>query len=213
MVKEIDLVPDTIPRIPMPVDPETFAPAPNTDHRQTIILTVARLIQRKGTKYLIQACSSLKAHDFELRVIGGGSEREALENLTEQPGLASRVNFINSVPHRLLRDHINECDVFVLPALEEGLGMVLLEALSCKKPVIATNIGGIPDIITDNQTGILIPPQDVKALSAAVLKVLEDRSFAKSIAEKGYERVLSRFTIEPLSHEMVTVYDSLSRSR
>jgi glycosyltransferase involved in cell wall biosynthesis len=100
-------------------------------------------------------------------------------------------------------------DVFVLPSLNEGLPMALLEAQGARIPVVATCVGAIPDVLEDRVTGILIPPKDPQAIAEAIIMILSDEKFASGIAQKGFERVRDNFSSEKMGDKYLSIYKEL----
>lgn len=166
-----------------------------------VILTVGRLVRRKGIRYLIEAMPRVlrSLPDTVLLIVGDGPERSRLEEEARVLGLASRVRFLGKVPEQKLIEAYQASDVFVLPAVvdsemnTEGLGVVLLEAMSMRKPVIASRVGGIPEAVVDNETGLLVKPQDPIDLADAIIRVLGDRGLSKKMGNKGRQRVKDVF--------------------
>ncbi|MBI4757648.1 MAG: glycosyltransferase, partial [Chloroflexi bacterium] len=172
--------------LPMPVrldlfetqaTPPTDASAPRAPGR---ILAIGRLVKRKGLNYLIEACSILKdrGQAVELTILGEGPEASSLMSLAQRLRLGERVRFVPFVPQEALGPFYRDCDVFVLPSItvdhreREGLGLVLLEAMACGRPVIGTASGGIVDVVVDGQTGLIVPERDSQALAAAIARLL-----------------------------------------
>jgi len=174
-----------------------------------IILTVANLIERKGTRYLIEAMVYVVRHVPEARlvVVGRGPLRNKLESQVKTLGLDNYVTFTGAISNEKLREYYERCEVFVLPSIvdsageTEGLGVVLLEAGAVGKPVIGTAVGGIPEIILDGETGLLVPEKDPQALADAILRVLKDRQLATYLALRGRERALREFSYETLARK------------
>lgn len=147
-----------------------------------LLLTVARLIERKGIKYLVQAMKHiLQMHpDTVLIIVGEGPQRSKLTSLTERLDIDKNVIFIGRVSDKDLPHYYAAADAFVLPAIvdsrgdTEGLGVVLLEAMATGKPVIASNVGGIPEVVVDGKTGILVHERDSQTLSKAIIDLIEN---------------------------------------
>jgi len=177
------------------------------------VLFVGRLIERKGVEYLVKAIKlvnqSVKAR---LIVVGEGHQRRGIEELVKKEGLSDAVKLVGKVDSKQLDRYYRGCDVFVLPAIvdskgdTEGLGVVLLEALSYKKPVVATDVGGIADIIVNDETGILVPEKDPLALANAIVRVLEDGQLARRLGSKGYEYIRARFSWSKVTDGIIDVY-------
>jgi glycosyltransferase involved in cell wall biosynthesis len=210
--------------IPMPVNRlfETFAdaagPAAHPRERRQggtfIVLTVARLTAQKDIGTLIEAVALLRERGRAARliIVGDGPERGALEVRAASLGLGSDVEFRGEMAQRNLPDLYANCDVFVLPSLHEGLGLVLAEALLCGAPVVATNGGGATDIVTDNDTGLLTPEGDAVALANALERLCDDPALAARLAANGRARVRQRFTSDAIAAEFLEVYRSLART-
>jgi glycosyltransferase involved in cell wall biosynthesis len=180
------------------------------------VLFVGRLVERKGVAHLIEALGQLKNQNrTQLVVVGEGPERPRLEARARELGLSDRVVFRGRISDAELRRAYEMADVFVLPAVldargdTEGLGVVLLEAMNYGVPVIASRIGGIVDIVTDNETGILVPPGDAAALAGALQALLVDVSRARQLGEAGRRRLAERFSWKAIVERFEAVYRSV----
>ena len=118
------------------------------------------------------------------------------KRLCKNLGIKRNVEFKGSIIGRKLVEYYQKSNVLVLPSLSESFGMVLLEAMACKKPVIGSNVGGIPYVIDNDQNGLLVPPKDPQALADAIIKILTNPQLAKKMGEEGYEKVIKNFTWE-----------------
>ena len=183
-------------------------------HNGKNVLFVGRLVERKGVRYLIEAFAEVSEKiDATLTIVGDGPERERLEKLVRLKGLEDQVIFTGKIPQGKLEESYENCSLFVLPACvdskgdTEGLGMVLLEAMSHKKPVIASNVGGIVDIVRDGVTGFLVPEKDPFKLAEAILRVLSDKATASKLGNKGCEFVKANFSWERIITELSRLYD------
>ncbi|MEO0092029.1 MAG: glycosyltransferase family 4 protein [candidate division WOR-3 bacterium] len=177
------------------------------------ILFVGRLVERKGVKYLIEAFAQIADKvNAILNIVGSGPEKPILEKLVQEKNLKTKVRFLGQVSSQELNEYYQNCDVFVLPAIidskgdTEGLGVVLIEALTYKKPVVATNVGGIVDIIKHNETGILVPEKNSDELAQALLNILQDESLANRLAEQGYNYVNTKYNWNNIIDQMITHY-------
>ncbi len=178
-----------------------------------LILTVGRLIARKGQAYLIEALSLLRDRsDAHLVIVGEGHERPALEALISRLDLAGRVTLTGRVPDEALQEWYRRCQVFVLPSIvdetgdTEMLGMVLLEAMRYRKPVIATAVGGIADIVTDGESGLLVAQRDPAALAAAIAAVCSDPALAERLSDAGYAAARNQFSWDHVVAETWSLY-------
>jgi glycosyltransferase involved in cell wall biosynthesis len=184
------------------------------------LLFVGRLVERKGVHYLLDALTRLRsARPVYLRVIGDGPMRPALEARARELGLGDRVRFDGFVPADELARRFAGADAFVLPAIvdakgdTEGLGVVLIEALSHRLPAIASAAGGIVDIVRDGETGLLVPPADAGALAGAIDRLVADPALARRIAEAGREHVEREFSWPAIIDRLSTLYHGLAARR
>lgn len=166
-----DGVPDErIHVVPSGADPARFAgehPDPRPDLARPRVVFVGRLGRQKGVEALIDAVPHLRS-DVPVAIVGDGPLRPALEERARRLGVADRVTFTGFVPHAQVPAHLRHADLLVLPSAYEELGSILVEALHAGLPVVASAVGGIPDIVRDGVTGRLVPPGDARALAAAI---------------------------------------------
>ena len=150
-------------------------------------------------------------HDAQLVIAGDGPHRHHLERLVEQNGLQETVSFIGAVPHTELPQYISASDIVVIPSLMEASSLFLIEAMACERPVVATNVGGIPEILND-RCGVLVPPRDVLALSQGVNRLLADRDLRDDLATEAYAAVREALTWDNVALRTEKVYaKALSR--
>ncbi|HEY8165666.1 MAG TPA: glycosyltransferase [Gemmatimonadaceae bacterium] len=184
------------------------------------LIFVGRLVERKGVPVLLDAVALLR-NDARLsvRIIGDGPERSALEGRAQQLGLGERLKFEGMISSERLKAALDACDALVLPAIvtekgeTEGLGVVLIEAMQYGKLVIATDTGGIPDIVEDGATGILVRPGDAVALSAAIRAAMNDPERAARLAAAGRDFATSEFSWDSIVDRLREVYEDVVRSR
>jgi glycosyltransferase involved in cell wall biosynthesis len=209
--------PEKIVVIPNGVDASRFRQAsgePATEvfrsgPGQVVIGTVTRLVWYKGLDQLLTAATLVVRSHPAARfvVVGDGPLRQRLEKKAEELGLNGTIRFLGSVPGawRLLP----QFDLFVLPSLKEGMSNSLLEAMAAAKPVVATAVGGNPEVVIDGETGFLVPPRDPQALANAILRVLGDRKLARSLGEAGRVRAEAEYTVEKVVARLERLYDSV----
>jgi glycosyltransferase involved in cell wall biosynthesis len=164
------------------------------------ILFVGRLVKRKGVTHLIEAVRRLPAElGAHLTIIGDGPEHATLAVQVHDGGLDGRVDMSGRVPESALREAYAASDVLVLPSIvdargdTEGLGVVLLEAMSYGVPVVGSDIGGITDIIENGESGLLVPPADAEQLARALERLARDPSLADRLGAAGEHRVRTAF--------------------
>lgn len=174
---------------------------PRISNSKNIILFVGSLRKSdkyKGLEYLLSAVSMIKINckNTMLTVVGGGDNIMYYKKLCKKLKIERNVEFKDELHGNGLVKQYQKTNVLVLPSLSESFGMVLLEAMACKKPVIGTNIGGIPNVIDNGENGLLVPPKNPKALAEAIIKILRNPKLAQKMGENGYEKVKENFTWE-----------------
>jgi glycosyltransferase involved in cell wall biosynthesis len=135
----------------------------------------------------------LKDHNIELTIAGDGPEEQALRALAKDFSIGDRVRFLGYVANEDLRREYLEADLFVLPTLSEALGSVVLEAMSCGLPVIATDVGGIPEMIEDGVNGFLVPPGDAARLAQAISQLAANPLRRRAMRRANLERIATQF--------------------
>ena len=184
------------------------------------VLFVGRLVERKGVSHLVDAVSLLRSGvDVRLVIVGDGPERARIEARVRERGLDGRVAVRGRVSEAELQAAYAAADVFVLPAVidrrgdTEGLGVVLLEAMNHRVPVIASAIGGITDIVEDGVSGLLVPPGDGTALAAALERLARAPDLSVSLGDAGYRRLHERFSWDAITRRWLEVYAAAARRR
>jgi len=173
-----------------------------------VILFVGRLIERKGIGYLLQAFTKLRLrmNHLALVICGDGPMKRYLQSRVKEMKLDNEVIFPGFVSNHLLPFYYAAADVCVVPSLSEPFGIVILEAMSMEKPVVASAVGGMIEIIQDGYNGLLVPSRDVDRLVAGLEKVLKDKSFSRRLGLQGRKTVVEKFTIEKMIKETLDVY-------
>ena len=188
--------------------PEEYGMEPGSQ----IVGVVARLEPEKGHPTLLEAWPAVlrAVPDAYLLIVGEGSRRDALEAQARELRIAHRVVFTGR------RDDVPAVtaalDVAVLPSYREAQGMVILEAMALSRPVVASNVGGIPEMIEDGVTGLLVPPRDPAALATAIGKLLTNHPLADMLGRAGHDMVHDRFCIELMVGAIESIYDEGARS-
>jgi phosphatidylinositol alpha-1,6-mannosyltransferase len=168
-------------------------------HSFPSLLTVTRLEateEYKGVDVVIRSLPHVvkKYPSLVYTVIGRGADRQRLQALAHDLGVTDHVHFRGFVPDDKLGQAYEACDVFVLPSKNEGFGIVYLEAMARAKPVVAARAGGVPDVVIDGQTGVLVEYGDVVGLSDALYALLDDAALRARLGAAGRERVATHFT-------------------
>lgn len=177
-----------------------------------VLGTVGNLYPVKGHVYLVRAMAAVAAKrpDAVCLILGRGQLLEQLRHTATELGIDHHVMFLGfreDVP-ALLR----AMDIFVLPSLSEGLSLALLEAMAAGKAVVATNVGGNPEVVLDRQTGLLVPSEDAPALADAILLLLRDPALAERLGESGRIRVDKEFSVTAMAQRYDALYGELLSS-
>lgn len=174
-----------------------------------LIVTIGRLAAEKGHAYLIDALAGLDG--VQLLVVGDGPERAALEARARALGLDRRVCFLGVREDAL--SILALADACALPSLYEGFGIVVLEAMALGVPVVASRTGGLPEVIRDGETGLLVPPADPRALAAALRSVLFDPDLARRVAHRAREAVHFSYDLPRMIDRVESLYDRVLAER
>lgn len=197
------------------IDPVGFS---RSDNQNTIrrewclgngpaLLTVARLTEQKGHRFLIEALPGLLTEwpSLVCLFVGEGECRESLRTLARETGVEQSCRFAGPQEH--VMDWYAAADVMVLPSLSEGFPFVVLEALAMARPVVATAVNGVPEIIEDGRTGLMVPPQNPPALENAIRRMLRNPTWAARMGKAGQQAVTSRFTVSQMVADTVSVFE------
>lgn len=188
----LDFVPDaSVVPIHNGADLEEFAPVEVRKGSRRSILHIGKFELNKGQDILLRAFRRLlqTVPDARLTLVGSdGRDRKAIQGLIEELDLGGSVEMFCNVPHREIAAYLDRADLFVLPSRAEAFGIVLLEAGAAGLPVIATGVGGIPELIEDGTTGLLVPPEDDLSLEAAMRDLLLNPEKAGLLAENWHAR-------------------------
>lgn len=192
------------------VDLEELKPLLGKD-KQTVprrIVSVGRLSWEKGQEYLISSLPLVKKEfpEAHLVIVGGGAEEEKLRKLVKSLDLNVSVSFRGLLPHFRAMGEAASAEVFVGPSLAEGLGIVFLEAQALGIPVVGTYVGGIPDVIENEVTGLLVPPKDSAAIAEAVKRVFRDRELKMSLVAAAQNNVKG-FSWDKITEQVASLYD------
>lgn len=207
---------DTITRKKVAIVPFSAAIGPRrgTTSDAKEVIFVGRLVERKGVRFLIEAFAHVKdAIPHRLVIIGDGPERTDLEQRTHNLNLEDRIIFTGRISDEELYRHYNQCSFIVLPAVYdakgdiEGLGVVLIEAMSYSKPAIASNAGGITDIMTDGENGFLVPPRDVHALAKAIERLATDNEMRERMGVRAKQVVDGKFSWNRITSQLISLYE------
>jgi len=174
-----------------------------------ILISVGNFVETKGHIYILKALPSIieQHQDIMLILIGGGELKKKYRKICEQLNLTKYVKIMDRINHEKLALWYNAADMFVLPSLNETFGVVLLEALACGLPVIATKTSGPLQIIKDGINGLLVPIRNSSALSNAAKYLLSDKDLLKEMSERALQNINPKYT--NTSEETITIYDEI----
>jgi L-malate glycosyltransferase len=175
-------------------------------HHAPIVGNVAALVPHKGQKHLIEAAALVlrELPDVRFVIAGEGELRLALERQIRERRLEKHVLMLGFRPD-VLSLH-KAFDIFVMSSVTEGLGTSLLDAMACGKPVVATAAGGIPEVVEDGVTGLLVPPRDHAAMAGAIVRLLNDAALRRQMGDAGRRTVRERFSVERMVLDTLRVY-------
>ncbi len=202
-------VPDmSIKVMPNGVDVDYFKPP--EDEKKSLILFVGSIIERKGVHHLIEAAPLIfqALPDYELILIGDGPLEERLKIRSEEMGLQDKIHFLGVKSPSDVRHWMQKSKLFVLPSLEEGLGVVLLEAMACATPCVGSDVGGIPDVINP-EVGRLVPPAEPIQLADAITGILQDPDLWEALHQRSRNYIVNNFSWQKISKELLVLYREL----
>ena len=200
--------------VPNAVNTEMFYPPShrNQSGNKKRILMVANLVPIKGIPYLLQALAQIKRkrEDFVLDIVGDGVKRVEYEELTKELGIEDMVHFHGYKLKEEVAELMRSCDFLILPSLCETFGAVIIEALATGKPVVASDVGGIKEIINED-LGILVPPGDIKELQRAIEFMLDN--YVNYSPQELSAHAREKFAYEPVGQLLHTIYQRVNQGR
>ncbi|MGI9657815.1 MAG: glycosyltransferase, partial [Gaiellaceae bacterium] len=170
-------------------------------------VAVGRLHEQKGFDLLIDALSDVP--DVSLRLVGDGVERASLEAHATARGVYERVEFLGWLDDPT--PELERGDIFVLPSRYEGLPLSIIEAMFAELPVVAADVGSVRELVVDGETGLLVPPEDVQAIAAAMTSLAGDRERRRRLGSAARERALARFSLETMLERYRELYEGVHR--
>lgn len=164
----------------------------------------------KGHKFLLEAVAQLRDEfkNIELIIVGDGILRNYLERICAQLGIGDIVSFLGFQSN--VFDSLGNMDIVIQPSVKEGFGITLLEAMAMERPVVASSVDGIPEIVVNNETGILVPPQDSDAIAKAIRYLIKNPNIAVAMGKRGRKRVEDHFTIDKMISEYSSLYEAMT---
>lgn len=185
--------------------------------RELILLSVARLVEKKGLSYAIRAVGLLRENGIRFRyaIVGDGAMRAELECLVDELDLGTSVFLIGEMGSNDVTEQLDRADILLAPSVtarsgdKEGIPVVIMEALACGLPVVATNHSGIPEIVEDGRHGLLVPERDAVALASAIQQLAESPELYDRISTPGRARVETEYNNEVLGDQLMRIYESV----
>ena len=188
------------------VDLGRFVPSGRVRSPRPVLSTVGRLEEQKGHETLLRALLKV-TKPVELRIAGTGSKQKFIEKTIQKLGLADRVRLVGDVEN--MPAYLGDCDLFVFPSRWEGQGIALLEAAAMGLPIVASNVGGIPEVVRDGESARLVPPDDLEALATAINWMLDHQDEAARMGVAA-RQAAERFSLDRMVAEYSALYEELA---
>ena len=187
--------------------------SPLDDDRPPVIGMAGPLEIVKGAAFFLRACHRVVEAGHEIRIViaGSGPEERSLRKLAASLQLSGRLTFVDGGV--AMAGYLEAIDIYCLPSLQQGLGVLMLEAMALGRPVIASGVGGVMTVIEDNVNGLIVPPSDSRALGDRIVELLQDRDKARRIAAAGQQMVRDRFNENRMLDEILQVYREVHAAR
>jgi len=181
------------------------------NHSIPNIIMAGRLVHEKGYEYLLESAALLKSQGFNfcIKIFGDGPLKEEILNGISERDLFHQITIIPTVTHEVLFNEISKSKLFVMSSISEGFPMAPAEAMALGIPVVATNVGGIPELIEDGNSGILIPPKNATLLAQAIKEILTNEELRKYIAANGKKRIDQNFSGKILCNKLINYYSEV----
>jgi glycosyltransferase involved in cell wall biosynthesis len=204
------------------VDIQTFTPEPDGTDEQDVIRvgTVKTLAEKYGIDVFIDAAATVRdaLQDAETRreerlrflIVGGGSQKGELKQLVRDRRLDDITIFTGQVPNEEVPRYLNSLDIYVAASRSESFGVAILEASACACPVVVSDVGGLPEVVDNERTGIVVPREDPVSTAEAILRLIRDPQLRASMGEAGRSRVQDRYSWESCVDRMETVYKNVT---
>ena len=201
--------------VPFGVDCQLFRPTERINTTTAVTLGFVKHLKLKyGPEHLIRAMGLVVDRHPQTRLLmaGSGELRSPLEKLTGQLGLTRNVSFLGAIEHRQVPELLRNVDIFVMPSIREEFGVAAVEAQAMEIPVISTRVGGVPEVVLDGETGILIEPGDSEQLAQAILTLIENPALRRQMGKRGREHVLANYRWEDNAALMENLYQRIVHS-
>lgn len=211
-INHYGVLPERVHVVRCGIDPEQFTSGSLSSSSTLKMIAVARMHPVKGLCDLIEACLILKrqGHMFTLKIVGDGSEREKIDNLIKKYGLSANVHLYGSLANERLSGIYNEHQICVLPSYSEGVPVTLMEAMASGLAVVATDVGGVSELVETGKNGLLVQPKNPEALAAAIVDVHSwSNSRKKKMSEDNRKRIVYHFNRYAEAHKLLSLFNQL----
>ncbi len=197
------------------VDPKIHTPRPHPQEQAPLILAVGRLVEKKGFHVLVAACAHLRAQGMKVQclIVGEGPEIQRLSRMITALQLSSQVMLLGKLLPADLLEYYRRTDLLVMPCCvsqndRDGIPNVLIEAMAMEIPVVSTRVSGIPELVRDGETGLLVEPNDPVGLAEAIARLLHDQELAHHLAKAGRELVTREFNIHCSAQKLLRLFEN-----
>lgn len=200
--------------VPNGVDIDAFNTTSTTRIRQNIpkIITTSRLVHKNGIDILIRAVAEIKKLrnlEVKVQILGGGPDEKKLKHLAKNLKVDNQIEFLGYIESEKIPEYLAQADIFVRTSRSEGLGNSFLEAMGAGLPVIGTSVGGIPDFLKDQETGLFVKVNDPKDLAEKILSLMGNKTLCNEIAKNGQELVRAKYSWNLISEKMTKIFNKL----
>jgi len=179
---------------------------------ENLIVCVSRLEHKNGTHDLIESAKYLSDFNFKIIICGSGSEKEKLQKMIEDFNLKDKVFLLGDILHSELPKYVACADIFVRPSLAEGFGIVFLEAMACKVAVVGTPVGGIPDFLRNNETGLLCKPGDPKDIAEKIKLLITNKDLSQKLIDNGFKMVQEEYGWDKIVNKLRELYSQVIKN-
>ncbi|MBW4668151.1 MAG: glycosyltransferase family 4 protein [Cyanomargarita calcarea GSE-NOS-MK-12-04C] len=213
-IVSLGITPSIIQVLPPGVDRGKLKIIPqDSNHEKYQILCVANYLPGKGLIYLIEAFSQVNRREFTLHLAGNPHKSSAyykqMVKMVHELNLTKDVFFHNGADKETIQQLYSNANIFVLPTLKETFGIVLIEAMHYSLPIITTNVAAIPELVTNNENGFLIPPKNSQTLAIALSKLIENSELRIEMAKKGHQRVANSYNWEQTCYKFLSIVQNV----
>jgi len=198
------------------ISPGQFSPSSSKpENTIPLIVFVAQLAERKGAPFLVEACKLLveRGVTFQCVIAGDGPERQLVEQLVERHNLKERITLTGAIFQEQVQAYLHRADIFVLPCITarngdmDGVPVALMEAMACEITTVSTRVSGIPELIQDGESGLLVQEKDATALADALQRLIEDKALRARLSQNGRRKVLQEFDVDQNGAQLASLFE------